>query len=209
MTQLWSLIILALHVALPTGLPRDTFQLRAVVQNQPVLEATISRDGSGRFMLRSPSEFLPAVIEQSRIHSQVYTIFTPWQPDSTSIFALDSDPSLQSDLGTGLGQDRVHGLSEVELEQPQAPQYAAGSFPPVTVDLTPILLQNSLTRQGRFTLRWPLSPTGDVEIPAPLTGSNSQLDDPSQDLEINILLSARDLSIFAPGVGIMIQATFP
>lgn len=204
MTQLWSLIILALHVALPTGLSRDTVELRAIVQNQLVLEAAIARDGSGRFLLRSPSEFLPVVIEQSRIHSQVYTIFAPWQPNTNSLFTSLDDQEIQSNLSEQTDQ----------LEPPdQIPQnqYASGSFPPLIVDLTPVLLQQSLTRQGRYTVQWSLPQSAELSSSptSPLPGSMSHSNIPSQDLELNVLFGGRDLSILAPSLGMMIQVTFP
>jgi hypothetical protein len=211
-TQLWSLIILALHVALPTGLSRDTVELRAIVQNQLVVEATISRDGTGRFLLRSPSEFLPVVIEQSRIHSQVYTIFAPWQPNTDSLFTSLDDPEIQSELGSGSMQDRILGSSLIQTDQSdQIPQnqYASGSYPPLIVDLTPVFLQQNFTRQGRYTVQWSLPQSVELSTTSPLSGSMSHSNNPSHDLELNILFGSRDLSIFAPGAGMMIQVTFP
>jgi len=196
-TSLWYVIILALHLGFPAGHQRESFDLRAIVNNQPVLEARVSRDGAGRFLLRTPAEFLPVVIEQSRIHSQVYTIFAPWQPALDSFFTIDGT---ENDETTTL-----QPLTPIPMDELPSFQFASGAFPPLTVDVTPVLLQQGLTREGRYTVQWPR--VGDS-----FGVGNSMSDsgvDSTQNLDINLIIGSRDVSIFAPGQGIIVQVTYP
>ncbi|NCN04787.1 MAG: hypothetical protein GW949_04070 [Spirochaetales bacterium] len=174
MSPWWTVLVLALHLV-PGASALEPFSLRVFSQNSVILEVQAQERTPGVFSLFNDQSPFPARVERSHIYGQVYTVFSPW--------------------------DLIPPSIDGELSQDSGLVYAAGSFSPVSVDLTPFLTQDSLGIPGRYTLSWELpgvqkevDRVDDTELP---NGASLE--------ELNLILEDSSMTLLAPNLGLIIQ----
>lgn len=178
---LWKALVFALHLLAlvdPSGL---SMEARIFLHSEILLDAKIRREATGNYRIEAASHEGIATLERSRLFGQVYTVFSPW----------DMIPSIEgiSEPSTRMATEN----STTESTRDGSPAYAAGSMPPLVIDLTSLLVQTRITDQGSYNLNWPQE----------AFGSTNQEEGASQG--ITVIVDRRGITLSMPSSGLILN----